>query len=138
MEKLGKRLQDLMKVLKQLETSINKLALAQKKQSDPSDIIIFRDSVIKRFELCYDLVWKCLKEFLEKEHGIEVASPKKVFQECFNRGLMNESELKEAFGMVDDRNQACHIYDESMAEEISKKMIKHYDLIAKFAQKIKI
>lgn len=38
---------------------------------------IERDALIQRFEFTFELVWKCAKEYLYVEEGMDVASPKK-------------------------------------------------------------
>ncbi len=48
-----------------------------------------RDSVIQRFEFCWELAWKILKLRLEMV-GIEVLTPRDVFQESLNKGLIRD------------------------------------------------
>ena len=139
MEKLNERLKSLKSALKNFKKSIDRLiTIRAATPIDSDELMAYRDSVIKRFEICYDLAWKCLKDFLEKDYGIQVASPKKVFQEFFTQQLLKEEELKEAMQMADDRNQTCHIYNESMADSISEKAASHYELMQKLINAIKI
>ncbi|WP_281169080.1 HI0074 family nucleotidyltransferase substrate-binding subunit [Thermoanaerobacter thermocopriae] len=44
------------------------------------------DGTIKRFELCYELAWKLMKEYLA-DLGIIVKSPREAFKQAF----INES-----------------------------------------------
>ena len=83
MERMMERREDLEKSLKQFHSSID-LLQNTKKQSAVSmeQIVAYRDSVIKRFELSFDLLWKNLKDLLEYKFGILLNSPKKVFQEA--------------------------------------------------------
>lgn len=130
MERVKERYRDLDKPVLQFEGSI--LLLEEYKKQKMNDIrfeIAFRDSVIKRFELCYDLLWKCLKDYLTDQFGIEVASPKKVFQECFNQKIISQEQLKEALVMSDDRNLTVHTYDDQMASDVAGKAISHLNLI---------
>lgn len=99
--------------------------------------MIIRDSIIKRFELCYDLFWKCLKDLLEQKFGILINSPKKVFQEIRVQGLLNAEELTEALALADDRNLTAHTYDDEFAEKVAQRAIAHFDLMKKVAERIK-
>jgi nucleotidyltransferase substrate binding protein (TIGR01987 family) len=38
-----------------------------------------RDGAIQRFEYCYDLAWKTLKQYLQRQGLIDLNSPKSVF-----------------------------------------------------------
>jgi len=94
---------------------------------------ITRDSAIKRFELCYDLAWKAIKNYAKHE-GIECNSPRSCFKEAFQLDLIDYDE--KWMEMVDDRNASVHIYKEEQAERIYKElpiyleMLK--DLLSKF------
>ncbi len=87
--------------------------------------MIIRDSLIKRFEFCYELTWKFIKDYVEKFHDISIASPKKVFNECLKQNLTSLEETETLLNMVDDRNMTTHLYDEASTEEISQR-IHHY------------
>jgi len=80
---------------------------------------IVRDSAIKRFELCFDLAWKCIKSFARRE-GIECNSPRSCLKVAFQLNLISYDEnwLK----MLDDRNLTAHIYKEKYAEEIYSRL----------------
>ena len=74
-----------------------------------------RDSAIKRFELTFELAWKCLKDFLGGK-GIVCRSPRDCFEQGFSLGLIADdpSWLK----MLEDRNLSVHTYNEKLAEDI--------------------
>lgn len=82
---------------------------------DTSDMDAYRDSVIKNFEIGFDLLWKYLKLYLEQHYAIEVASPKKAFQDCLKQKLINEAELELLLEMADCRNQTIHVHSEDLA-----------------------
>ena len=77
---------------------------------------VFRDSAIQRFEIAFDLCWKTLKEKLRVEYGIEVASPKKCFQEAFKQNILDNENIW--LEMTDSRNETSHTYDEKFAETL--------------------
>lgn len=131
------RREDLEKSLKQFHSSID-LLQNTKKQSAVSmeQIVAYRDSVIKRFELRFDLLWKNLKDLLEYKFGILLNSPKKVFQEARVQKLLEAKELAGALEMTDDRNLSVHTYDNEIAEDVAYRAIEHYALMKKIAEKI--
>jgi nucleotidyltransferase substrate binding protein (TIGR01987 family) len=87
---------------------------------------LVRDSVIKRFEYTYELLWKCAKIFLSDKYGIEVFSPKDCFRALKKVGLIKERETELFLEMVDDRNEIIHTYKEKFSEYLYKKIKKNY------------
>lgn len=74
-----------------------------------------RDSAIKRFELVFDLSWKTVKAFLEKE-GIKCTFPRDCFREAYRGKLIDYDDVW--MKMIDTRNYTVHTYSEVFAEEI--------------------
>jgi len=75
-----------------------------------------RESVIQRFETCYDTIWKHLKKYLEIELGLPDVpnSPKPIFR------LVNENnlhlELEKWFEYGQARIDTSHDYSEEKAK----------------------
>ena len=94
---------------------------------------IVRDSAIKRFELCFDLAWKCIKFYARKE-GIECNSPRSCLKVAFQLNLISYDEnwLK----MLDDRNLTVHIYKEKYAEEVYSRLSLYAGLLKELAIKL--
>lgn len=97
---------------------------------------MFRDSEIKRFELCYDVTWKFFKHFLIEKYGVEVSSPRKVFQECFKQKITTEAETLSMIDMVDMRNEATHTYDITVAERVSEKIPECYEILVRIIKRV--
>ena len=57
---------------KALNTLYNSIALLKSvnAKSSPDQYLAFQDSVIKRFELSLDVVWKYLKLYMSKKFGL--------------------------------------------------------------------
>ncbi len=89
--------------------------------SKPKDEYI-RDSAIKRFELCFELCWKVLKDYLLEE-GITCRSPKSCFKEAFSIGLIDDEE--EWLSILEDRNLSVHTYNELLAETLYERLPNH-------------
>ena len=85
-----------------------------------------KDSVIKRFEYCYELCWKTSKVFLSIKHGLEIYSPKECFRELRRNQHLSDEETEAMLKLVNDRNEIIHNYDESFADELYKKIVKSY------------
>ena len=74
-----------------------------------------RDSVIQRFEFCWELAWKVLKLRLEQV-GVVVLTPRDVFREALEKGLIEDGNTwSEAQRM---RNLTSHTYDEELADQV--------------------
>lgn len=109
----------LQSLLEDLEKAVGNLAevLAMSKNK------IVRDSAIKRFELCYDLVWKTLKAYLEEYHDVRCASPYACFREAYNQGIIQEYDTF-WFNLNKLRNETVHTYKEPLAEDAYAKLPK--------------
>jgi len=108
---LKDRLREYEKCIKKLEEVLNL----------PKDEFI-RDSAIKRFELCFEVGWKALKDYLNGE-GIFCRSPRSCLREAFSMGLIKDEDAW--LSILEDRNLSVHTYNEELAEEIYKRLKGH-------------
>lgn len=145
MERLENKYTDLLDALYTFKNSIAYYQQTLKK--NPSleyphlDMIqTFRDSVIQRFEYCYELKWKYVACYLEVrlQANIEIYAPSHIFRKaCFSK-LISEQEAAQALQMVKDLNQTSHIYKEEIADYIAKQAENYYDLMHSIAQRLKM
>lgn len=91
-----------------------------------SDVI--RDAAIQRFEFCYELCWKVLRQELQAMGHAEIDSPRNVFKKAFLTGLIEGEETWLA--MLNARNLSVHTYDEATAKAI-------FDQLPQFLEKFK-
>lgn len=98
---------------------------------------IERDALIQRFEFSYELLWKCGKDYLRVNEGIDAASPRKVIRDCRAIGLLADDDVKVLLNMVEDRNITVHAYDEEFAIELSKRIPEYIGVMNKWLEKIK-
>jgi len=117
------------------ETAAKALATLKEITRMPYSVIV-RDSAIQRFEYCFEISWKLLKEYLKTHEGIICNSPKSCFREAFKLNLLSEAETVKAFDMTDDRNKTSHTYHERLAEAIYLKIPAYYDLMEKLFLKL--
>ncbi|BCB96577.1 hypothetical protein JZK55_14990 [Dissulfurispira thermophila] len=111
-ERVKRHLEDFKKALTNLEDGV--------RQSD-NDLTI--DGTIKRFELCYELSWKLIKEYLA-DMGIICNNPRDCFKSAFANGLLDNEEtwLK----MIEDRNYLVHTYTFEKSREIFERIRDFY------------
>lgn len=97
------------------EKAIRNLRAAVEEAESPLEI----DGAIKRFELCYELAWKLIKEHLAY-FGMICKNPR----DCFKAAKENEMIVEEIswLQMIDDRNQLVHCYTYEQSREIYQKI----------------
>ena len=90
---------------------------------DKTDIT--RDSAIKRFEICFDLAWKSIKNYARNE-GVECNSPRMCFKTAFKLNLIDYDEkwLKS----IEDRNTTSHLYNEKSADQVYQRLPEYRSL----------
>jgi nucleotidyltransferase substrate binding protein (TIGR01987 family) len=90
---------------------------------DKTDIT--RDSAIKRFEICFYLAWKAIKNYARNE-GVECNSPRMCFKTAFNLNLIDYDEkwLKS----IEDRNTTSHLYNEKLADQVYQRLPEYRSL----------
>jgi nucleotidyltransferase substrate binding protein (TIGR01987 family) len=87
---------------------------------------IVRDAVIQRFEFSFELVWKTLKLYLERQ-GHECGGPRPTLKKAFADGLIPTPEEADVwFQMLEDRNLTSHAYDEALAARIYRNVVRDY------------
>ncbi len=76
------------------------------------------ESVIQRFETCYDCLWKVLKRYLKNDLGVDQIpnSPKPVLRLANENNLIS-SPVEHWFEYVDARVGTSHDYDGEKAKE---------------------
>jgi nucleotidyltransferase substrate binding protein (TIGR01987 family) len=98
-------------------------------QADRSNV----DACIQRFEFCVELYWKLLRRILETK-GQEAVYPKDVLRAAYRGKLIDNEDLW--IGMLIDRNQTSHTYNEKLADEIYGRIKQYYPLMSKTFQKL--
>ena len=108
--------------LKDFEQALKTLAEALNEKEDE----FIKDSIIKRFEYCFELGWKTVKIYLREKLGVDVFAPKDCFRELRKNMLINDKEAEMLLIMTDDRNEIIHTYDLDFAEKLYKRIRKNY------------
>ncbi|SDJ23445.1 HI0074 family nucleotidyltransferase substrate-binding subunit [Natribacillus halophilus] len=112
MERLQERIATADKALKTLE-DIHDI-------ETPSSII--RDGFIQRFKYTYESAWKLAREYLREIESLDLGSPKRIIHASREIELLSAEETVTALQMADDRNLTTHTYNETLADQIYKKI----------------
>lgn len=116
----------LRKAIKSLKSSINvalSKEVAGKKNNDLKETV--RAGVIKNFEFTYELCWKFMKRWLEKNVGsayIDGITRKELFRLGSEHHLI--SNIDNWMEYHDMRNETAHTYDDDTAKEVFESAIK--------------
>nr|WP_300129939.1 HI0074 family nucleotidyltransferase substrate-binding subunit [uncultured Butyricicoccus sp.] len=79
-----------------------------------------RDGMIQRFEFCFELAWKSLKEYMTEQGVSDLQFPKQVLQEAYAAGLIDDQAIW--LEMLRSRNSMSHIYDDELATRIAQRI----------------
>lgn len=82
---------------------------------EPKDNSLVVDGTIQRFEFAIELYWKTFKRLLALE-GIQSNTPRESVQQAFQAQWIADETAW--LGMLRDRNETSHIYDETTARRI--------------------
>lgn len=85
--------------------------------------------IIQFFEMTFEIAWKVLKDYLEKD-GFMVKSPREAIKQAFQNDLINDGHIW--IEALANRNLTTHPYD----SELSSKMVK--EIVDKYFPEIKI
>jgi nucleotidyltransferase substrate binding protein (TIGR01987 family) len=107
------------KALKHLEVqNQNYQGLEDRPSIEELDREAIAESVIQRFEVCYDCLWKVLRRYLLEDLGVpEVeSSPKKIFRVA-NENKLFAAPIEQWLRYADARVGTSHDYSEGKAQE---------------------
>ncbi len=98
---------------------------------------LIRDATIQRFEFTFEVVWKTLKLYLERQ-GHECGGPRPTLKKAFAENLIsNTHEADIWLRMLEDRNLTSHAYDAALASRIYGHIVHDYaPLLGGMARKI--
>lgn len=85
---------------------------------------IERQGLIKAFEFTYELAWNVMKDYFDYQGNALITGSRDAIREAFQRSLVADGE--EWMNMVSDRNRTAHSYNESVAREITERVVLIY------------
>jgi nucleotidyltransferase substrate binding protein (TIGR01987 family) len=98
---------------------------AYKNMDDADELTreVYRDSIVKKYEMLEDLSWKLLSKFF-KSTGLELNNPRSCYKQAFKEGLINDIDTWNE--ILESKNKTAHIYDEEDYEIIKDSIINKY------------
>jgi nucleotidyltransferase substrate binding protein (TIGR01987 family) len=84
-----------------------------------------KEGVIQRFEYCFELAWKTVKDYLE-ESGVVFATvtPRQVLKDAFSAKVLADGQAW--IDMLDHRNLLSHTYNPANFEKAVEAIHKRY------------
>ena len=79
--------------------------------------------IIQFFEVTFELAWKVLKDYLEKD-GFIVKSPREAIKQAFQNDLINDGHIW--IEALANRNLTNHTYDSELANKIVQEIVNRY------------
>ena len=90
--------------------------------------IIQKAGTIQFFEMCFELSWNMLKDYLEEQGFIDVNTPRSSIKKAFEIGLIEDGH--QWMELLVDRNLTVHTYDEKKATDVERLIHnKYYPLL---------
>ncbi|MDR0868971.1 MAG: nucleotidyltransferase substrate binding protein [Planctomycetota bacterium] len=77
---------------------------------------ILRLSLVKAFELAFELAWNVMKDFLSAQGVVGIIGSKDAVRQAFQAGLIADGQVWMA--MIEDRNAATHTYNQNIADAL--------------------
>jgi nucleotidyltransferase substrate binding protein (TIGR01987 family) len=84
----------------------------------------FRDVLIKRYEIVWDLIWKTLKEYMEEQGYIFMPSPRETIKKAYQENIINNEEVW--LLILKERNELNHTYNEDLSIDVANKIFNIY------------
>ncbi len=78
--------------------------------------IVQKAGIVQFFEMCSELSWKVMKDYLENQGFNEIGTPRNAIKKAFEIGLIEDGHAW--MGLLVDRNLSVHTYDEEQANNL--------------------
>ena len=86
-----------------------------------------KQGLIQAFEFVFELAWNLMKDYFLYQGNPAITGSRDAIRTAFKQGLIADGEGW--MEMIKSRNQTAHTYNESVANEITGKiMAQYYDL----------
>jgi nucleotidyltransferase substrate binding protein (TIGR01987 family) len=94
---------------------------------------VARDSIIQRFKFSVELFWKYIRLYLEDQENVavDINTPRAVIRTACQARIISEDQAVLCMSMIESRNLTSHIYEEEIAEQLSKDIPRYYELMKK-------
>ncbi|ATA60584.1 MULTISPECIES: HI0074 family nucleotidyltransferase substrate-binding subunit [Geobacillus] len=103
-----------------------KNVIAASKQVSAEDELlkeVYRDSIVKKYEILEDQLWKLLSRIF-KASGLELNNPRACYRQAFKEGWIQNIDVWN--DILHSRNAAAHVYNEEDYEQIKNRIVSQY------------
>lgn len=113
--------------------SIYSDAVAEYKKNSTN--VLNHMALIQSFEVCFELAWKVLKDYLNS-NGINVYLPKEVIKEAFSAEVIKDGQIW--IDMLNARNSTSHEYNlDKIQAIISNISAVFFDELTRFSKQVR-
>ena len=113
--------------------SIYSDAVAEYKKNSTN--VLNHMALIQSFEVCFELAWKVLKDYLNS-NGINVYLPKEVIKEAFSAEVIKDGQIW--VDMLNARNSTSHEYNlDKIQAIISSISDVYFDELTRFSKQVR-
>ena len=114
--------------------SIYSDAVAEYKKNSTN--VLNHMALIQSFEVCFELAWKVLKDYLNS-NGINVYLPKEVIKEAFSAEVIKDGQIW--IDMLNARNSTSHEYNlDKIQAIISSISDVYFDELTRFSKQVRV
>ena len=122
-----------------------KLALESLKKALAIDVFKFgaieadtiKSGQVQKFEICVELFWKTVKQYLYDIHGVESISPKIAIKQLYRTQYTDARDYEMLIEMVNDRNRLSHIYNEDQFKAIYSQLPEYLELMQEIVKQFR-
>lgn len=104
-----------------IETLTKAYTLIKTVEEGTIDYEMYRNSLIKGFEMTLEQAGKLLRKrltpYFANKKSVDNLTFKDIFRQAFHHGLISEEEVNRWFKYRDNRNKTAHDYGRAFAEE---------------------
>jgi nucleotidyltransferase substrate binding protein (TIGR01987 family) len=84
-----------------------------------------KEGIVQRFEYCFELGWKTMKDYLEQEGVVfAVLTPRQVLKDAFAARILADGQVW--IDMLDHRNLLSHTYSQTSFENAVEAIEQRY------------
>ena len=83
-----------------------------------------KQGLIQAFEFTHELAWNVMRDYFLYQGNTSITGSRDAIRESFSRGLVEDGEGW--MEMIRSRNLSSHTYNQSVAEEITEKIVNRY------------
>ncbi len=83
-----------------------------------------KQGLIQSFEFTHELAWNVMRDYFLYQGNTSITGSRDAIRESFSGGLVEDGEGW--MEMIRSRNLSSHTYNQSVAEEITEKIVNRY------------